>query len=86
MQAPRRLVARSLLDSGWYSGRAIRRRREADGSPSPQPSPIKGEGLETFYFAIDRIQFTSFLASGSLITTAFGGIASPLTFPFQWLS
>ena len=31
----------------------------------------------------DKIQATNFLASGSLIATAFGGIATPLTLPFQ---
>jgi hypothetical protein len=31
----------------------------------------------------DKIQATNFLASGSLIATALGGIATPLTLPFQ---
>jgi hypothetical protein len=37
-------------------------------------------------FAMHSIQRTSFLASGSLISTAFGSMIAPAALPFQWRS
>ena len=39
-----------------------------------------------YFLSSVRIQTTSLCASPSLIATSFGGIARPLTLPFQWLA
>jgi len=70
-------VAPGLPRGAWPPPPTAVNRRPMPGPPAAQLLPAG---------ASDRIQFTSFLASGSLIATALGGMARPETLPFQWLS
>ena len=57
-------------------------------SPPPGRGRRNRAASRGYFFAASsaRIQPTSFFASACWMATAFGGIARPLTLPFQWLS